>query len=116
VLTPTDIRDEVEQAIRSSQNYLTAHQILVRLPADLRQQLLTERGAFGEGGGNRYTAITVVSQAGMLLCQARVCESVYIDGSDLMFEMNGDIIPLGNSPYACYRIRREADPNSVTSE
>jgi hypothetical protein len=106
MLMPTDIRDAVEQVIRRSPNYLSAYQILERLPAQVRNQVLSERGDSGQGGGQRYTPVSVVTQAARLLCDAGVCEFIYIDGGNIHFEIAGDLIQAGNSSCACYRVRR----------
>lgn len=114
MLKPKDIHEEVEALIRAASNYITVHQILARLPAAIRQQLLAERGKFGEGSGQSYTAITVVSHAAYELCEAGICEQTYLDGSGLMFEMDGDLHRLGNAPYACYRIRRTTQQGATS--
>ena len=106
MLMPTNIRDVVEQIIRHSENYLTAYQILERLPPRLRDQLLNERGASGQEGRNRFTAVTVVTQAASMLCDAGTCECVYIDSGGIQFEVAGELLRAGNTASACYRIPR----------
>ncbi len=109
MLTPKEICDEVERVIRAGSNYMTAYQILARLPNEIRHQLLTERGDSGQGSGQRYTAVSVVSQAAIQLCQAEICESDFIDGRDVWFEISGDLKQAGNAACACFRIRRTSD-------
>jgi hypothetical protein len=108
MLTPTEIRDDVERVIRggSHSNYMTAVQILARLPSALREQLIAERR---ENGSARYTDITVISQAAMLLCRAGICEYVYIDARGLWAEIGGDMKMIGDGEYACFRIRRNEE-------
>lgn len=105
--TPTEIREPVERVLRASENHLTAYQILARLPQPLRDTLLSERGAPGAGGGRPYSAVSVVSQAAQMLCAAGLCETVYLDGRGIHFEVGGDLVQAGDAACACYRMRRE---------
>ena len=114
MLTATDIRYEVEKVLRRTSNYLTAYQILERLPSPLRDRLIAERGKPGQGNGQRYTAVTVVTQAAGQICTAEDAEKslIYIDGGNIYFEVGQDLIPAGHEACACYRIRERADTAS----
>ncbi len=69
-LTTEDIADAVAAVLRDAGSgteydrcYLTAYQILDRLPADLRDQLIAERGEPGASSGNNYSAAIHVGHA-----------------------------------------------------
>jgi len=57
-LMPTDIKDKVQAVLkkvkkdsRYERSYLTAHQLLEKLPSRIRDQLIKERGTLGQGSG-----------------------------------------------------------------
>lgn len=105
MLIPTNILAEVEEVLTASTNYLSAYQILERLPSNLRDQLLEERGTPGQGNGNSYTAASVVTQAADMLSSRPGYTCEYCEGSHLLFEVNGNFFRAGNAACAFYRIR-----------
>lgn len=105
MLIPTNIVTEVEVVLSNAANYLSAYQILERLPGNLRNQLIEERGAPGRGQGNSYTAASVVTQAAEMLSDRPGYTREYCDGSHLLFEVDGNFFRAGNEACAFYRIR-----------
>lgn len=102
MLMPTDITAEVKQVLLASaqadgdcSTFLTAYQILDRLPEDLRERIIGERGVGSRGWGKRYSAPSVVSDAAEKLpgiivkyldirgMQIRVSDMILIAGSDV---------------------------------
>ena len=104
-ILPNHIREEVENVLLNADNYLSAYQILERLPASLRDQIIEERGIPGYGNGNSYTAASVVTDAAEMLKGPETFTSVYCEGSGLNFEVSGRPVRPGNSACAFYRIR-----------
>ncbi len=105
MLLPSDIVTEVEQILQKFPNYLSAYQILERLPAALRDQIIEERGMPGQNNGNSYTAAKVVTDAAQMLHSKPGFDSLYCDGGNLLFEIAGHVIRAGNSACAFYRIK-----------
>lgn len=93
-IMPTDIVEDVRTVLQDARrgkggerpNFLTAYQILDRLPARLRDQLIEERGLGGQGTGVVYAAPSVVSDAAELV-PGRVIE--YMDSVGITVEIAG---------------------------
>ena len=75
-LMPTDIQEHVRNVLSNvhvdnntqrGRSFITAYQILELLRADIRDQLIDERGRPGEGSGNHYAAANVVADAAGML-------------------------------------------------
>src|SRR5260370_22968726 len=73
-LMPSNIVDEVRQVLQSAIDagrygrcFLTAYQILERLPDSTRDRLIAERSRGGHGAGVHYAAPSVVSDAAEML-------------------------------------------------
>ena len=70
-LMPSEIVDDVRQVLlaahrgRGCSSFLTAYQILDRLPPAIRARLISERTVGGEGAGTEYGAPSVVARAAM---------------------------------------------------
>jgi hypothetical protein len=71
---PSDIVDEVRSVLLAAKsgkghrpNFLTAFQILDRLPEATRSRLISERTGGGEGAGVVFAAPSVVSHAARLI-------------------------------------------------
>jgi hypothetical protein len=69
-LMPTDIVDDVRRVLANAHAgkgtnpcFLTAFQILDRLPSAIRDRIIAERSIGGAGSGQSYAAPSVVSQA-----------------------------------------------------
>ncbi|HEY2412165.1 MAG TPA: hypothetical protein VGI40_07985 [Pirellulaceae bacterium] len=78
-LMPSDILSEVETVLKNARTgkgtepaFLTAFQILERLPSQLRDQLIQERGLGGKGTGVAYAAPSVVSDAAEKLPEIQI--------------------------------------------
>jgi hypothetical protein len=82
-IMPSDIVHDVETVLRNANKgkgdstcWLTAYQILHRLPPGLRDRIINERLIGGAGTGVNYAAPSVVSDA------AEMVPGVYIDYLD----------------------------------
>ena len=70
-LMPSEIVDDVRRVLeaahrgRGSPNFLTAYQILDRLPPAIRTRLISERTRGGEGAGTEYRLLFRCSAGGM---------------------------------------------------
>ena len=69
-LMPTDLVNSVRKVLLKARrggdrlpSFLTAYQILTRLPPTIKARLIRERGLGGKGAGTRYAAASVVSDA-----------------------------------------------------
>jgi hypothetical protein len=62
-------------------HYLTAYQILRRLPDTLRAELIAAYGEPGKGNGRHFTAVSRVAQVAR-----SVAEYEYLDAQGLTFE------------------------------
>lgn len=83
---PSDILHEVLTVLRdagtgkgSTRWFLTAYQILDRLPPHLRDQLIRERGMPGIGSGNHYASASVVADACEMLARRDKVRIEYLD-------------------------------------
>ena len=110
-LKPKDIRDEVRNVLEGThidtggrgRSFLTAYQILERLPPAMRAQLIRERGTPGSGAGTYYAAASVVSDAAEML--KPYIEIRFLDTSLLKIMLeNGTEIEPGNPNVGLYRL------------
>lgn len=110
-LKPKDIKDEVRIVLEGThidtggrgRSFLTAYQILERLPPLLRSQLLEERGIPGSGAGRYYAAASVVSDAAEMLKPN--IEIRFLDKSSIKIILeNGTDIEPGNPNVGLYRL------------
>ncbi len=95
-LMPSDIKDDRPY-------YLTAYQILDRLPNDIRTRLIQERTIGGRGAGVSYGAPSVVSDAAELLKPD--IEIDYIDNVGMHVDVAGTPITPGFEVCGIYRLR-----------
>lgn len=98
----TAVRHVLESAATGKgvdHHYLTAYQILARLPEALRTELLVERGAPGQGAGRSYTAASYIGQIA-----GEISEHTYLDARGLTFEID-DVEPVA-AGYPVVRIYR----------
>ena len=107
-LMPSDIKDEVESVLKNmpihprGRAFLTAYQILERLPSATKDQLITERGTPGLGSGNYYAAANVVSDAAEMVSEIEI---ELLETSSLSVSLaNGNNIAPGNKNVGLYRI------------
>ena len=110
-LMPTDIKDEVQSVLKKAKkdsrygrSYLTAHQLLEKLPSQIRDQLIKERGMPGQGAGKYYAAASVVSDAAEMLPGIEI---VFLDSSSLkvMLKDGTDLVAPGNPDIGLYRLK-----------
>lgn len=83
--------------------YLTAYQILRRLPEPLRQALINEYGEPGKRAGRHFTAVSRVAQVAR-----EIADHDYLDAKELTFEYDEDEKPVdsGTRVVGLYRLRR----------
>ena len=110
-LMPTDIKDEVQAVLqkgkkdsRYGRSYLTAHQLLEKLPSQIRDQLIKERGTPGQGAGKYYASASVVSDAAEMLPDIEI---VFLDSSALkvLLKDGTDLVTPGNLNIGLYRLK-----------
>jgi hypothetical protein len=105
---PSDIVEEVRAVLLNARrgdwerpNFLTTYQILERLPAAMRDQLIAERTMGGRGSGVNYSAVTVVAQAAALIAGV-VTE--YLDTVGLSAQVAGQPVSPGFEVCAVFRL------------
>ena len=103
-----DVRKVLETARKgkgSDPQFLTAYQILNRLPQETRGRLITERSMPGKGAGVHQAAASVVMHAIRQIGSEVDVE--YFDNSGISFEVAGERITAGYPVCGLYRLRRE---------
>ena len=107
-LMPSDITDAVANVLHHASrgdgdrpNFLTAYQILDRLPPDIRDRLIEERTLGGQGAGVSYSAASIVSDAAGMLPSIVV---EYIDTRGMEMQVAGQGITTGFPVSAIYRL------------
>lgn len=85
-------------------HYLTAYQILNRLPAALRQALEAEYGPSGKGAGHNHSA---AAHLGKLAKSLPGVESSYMDARGLSFEIADTETSSGYPVIGIYRLERK---------
>lgn len=107
-LMPSDIAADVAEVLKNAARgdgnhpyFLTAYQILDRLPKDIRDRLINERTAGGHGAGTHYSAPSAVSDAAEMLPGIIVD---YIDNRGLKAEIAGKTIEAGFEVCGIYRL------------
>lgn len=117
-LMPKDILGAVKKVLknvltssRNERTYLTAYQIVDRLPERLRDRLIRERGrggVRGEGGrdaGGSYAAPGVVSDAAQMLPDIEID---FIETRDLTLIVGSqEIVPGSTQTCALYRLPKQ---------
>jgi hypothetical protein len=84
-------------------HFLTAYQILRRLPDDVRQALIEQYGEPGRGSGRHFTSVSRIAQV------ARdIADYDYMDAKELAFEYDDDeaLVDGGNRVIGLYRAKR----------
>ena len=107
-IMPSDIVREVETVLRnanqgkgSSPCWLTAYQILHRLPNTLRDQIIAERLIGGTGTGVHYAAPSVVSDAAEMV---RGIQIDFLDCENLTVSIDGNLRTPGYPVCGLYRV------------
>lgn len=98
-LMPSDILDEVLDVLRvagtgkgSTRWFLTAYQILERLPTNMRDRLIQERGMPGTGSGNNYASASVVANACQVLQRQGRARIEYLDPDGIQVRVGGQFV------------------------
>lgn len=108
-LLPTNILHDVERVlldrVRNSDDppFLTAYQILDRLPDQIRSRLIAERGMGGARAGVNYAAPSVVSDAAEML---QGIDIRWLDTRTITVDVNKQPITPGAEVVAVYRLLR----------
>jgi len=93
-------------------HYLTAYQILRRLPPAHHQALINEYGEPGKKAGRHFTAVSRVAQIART-----IADYDHLDASDLEFKFDEgeELVTGGSRVVGLYRLRRRAtsDQQSV---
>ena len=89
--------------ILPTEHYVTAYQILHRLPAAIQSKLIAGRGRPGAHSGRYYTSATDVAKAAEMLVRTGKAEKTWLDTKDLRLECEGKTIEAGNPSCALYR-------------
>ena len=107
-LMPGDIADEVTQVLLGAARgkgagpcFLTAYQVLDRLPQATRDRLIAERTLGGTGSGVSYAAPSVVSDAAERLPGIEIS---WVDTRGLSLRVAGQPVSPGYEICALYRI------------
>lgn len=110
-LMPKDIVSAVAEVMRTASRvdgehpyFLTAYQILDRLPDEIRTRLIQERTLGGSGAGVHYAATSVVSDAAAMLPNIRID---YIDNRGMQVQVAGQTITPGFEVCGIYRLEPE---------
>ena len=110
-LMPSGITDEVLDILKNAgwgkgdgPQYITAYQILERLPDAVKQRLVAERGQPGAGSGHHYAAASVVSDAAEMLKNQGLVEIEYMDCTGLELSISGTPIVPGYPVCGLYRV------------
>src|SRR3954454_14766131 len=107
-LMPSDIVDEVRRVLLEARrgkgnrpNFLTAFQILDRLPTEIRDRLIAERTGGGGGAGTTFAAPSVVSRAARSIAGVDI---EYMDSLGLSVQVAA--VPTATSDEVCglYRL------------
>lgn len=107
-MKPSEICQDVETVLRKASKgkgtepqFLTAYQILDRLPQAIRDRLVNERTLGGRGAGVRYSAASVVSDAAE---DVKGVQIAYVDTKGLLLEVAGQQVNPGNRLCGMYRL------------
>ena len=84
-------------------HFVTAHQILDRLPRQRREELVATYGGFGRGAGTNFGAASALADA--LKSMADV-ETSYLDTKGVSFGVEGAIVAAGYAVVGIDRLRR----------
>ncbi|WP_161602316.1 helix-turn-helix transcriptional regulator [Tautonia marina] len=107
----TPLQQEVLQVVQDavdtngSHAWLTAHQILNRLPAATRDPLIKKRGGVGLGSGASFSPTRDVGIA--IEGLGDVIERTVLDARGATFEVAGQSVPAGFPFIALYRMNKD---------
>ena len=109
-LRPTDIVDDVLRVLTRAggrsggPHFLTAHQVLNRLPGRIRNRLIRERGRAGAGSGHYYASASVVAGAAKILRSRSRVDMQWLDTRGLRLQCDGESVQAGHRSGALYRV------------
>ena len=112
LLKPSDVVEDVYRVLARAGGayngpiFVTAHQILNRLPRRIRSRLIRERGRAGAGSGHYYASASIVSDAAEMLMRRRRVDIEWLDTRGLHLECGGETIQAGNASCALYRMHQ----------
>jgi hypothetical protein len=108
MLMPADIASNVQRVLQKARKgkgterpFLTAYQILNRLPKALRLQIITERKRPGKGAQVHFAAASLVSKAAAGLPGVEI---TYLDTRGLGFHVDGALVAAGYGVCGLYRL------------
>ncbi len=99
---PSEIVKDVMRVLPKG-HYVTAYQILHRLPTQIRSKVISGRGRPGAHSGRYYTSATDVAKAADMLVKRRRAKKSWLDTKDLELKCAGKTIKAGNPSCALYR-------------
>lgn len=101
-----DFRDVLRDAAKGKgpePHFVTAYQILDRLPRQRRDELVTTHGGFGRGAGTNFGAAGAVADA---LKSMPDVETSNLDTRGVSFDVQGAVVAAGYAVVGLYRLRR----------
>ena len=107
---PSAIKEEVRQVlVKASAGcdtppYLTAYQILDRLPLPIKEGLISQYSIGGAGNGASYSAISAISQSAQSL---EGVDITYIDSVGLTINVGDNPVIPGNEHVRIFRLWSE---------
>ena len=95
------VLEDAHQGKGSSPCFLTAYQILDRLPSHLKNDLISERGLGGKGTGVQYSAASLVSDAAEMVDGIEID---YLDTDGLYLTINNKKVEAGFVVCGIYKL------------
>lgn len=112
-LKPSDITDDVRRVLLTAHRgkgnhtqFLTAYQILDRLPDGIRSRLIGERTGGGTGAGTTFAAPSVVSRAARMVPGVQV---EYMDSVGISIQVAGQPVVPSYEVCGLYRLLQMDD-------
>lgn len=109
-LKPSDVLEEVRSVLADASqgkgtapSFLTAYQILDRLPDSIRSRLIAERSVGGQSAGSSYCAPSVVADAAEMIPEVEIA---YMDTMGVTLKVAGHVLTPGYSVCGIYRLRQ----------
>lgn len=107
-LMPGDVVDEVRSVLLAASTgkgdkpqFLTAYQILERLPSPTKDVLIAQRGLPGKGSGSSYSAASLVADAAESI---HGVEIAFLDCAGISFTVGRNEITSGYATCGLYRL------------
>lgn len=111
MLSPSDILDDVRRAFEAipagkaghNRHWINAYGLLSLMPANIRATLIAERCPPGAGGGQHYSAASVVSDACEMLQRREEVEIAYYSPTNATYTIDGRTFEAGYEISGIYR-------------